>query len=148
MAGLVPFNKRASSLMNVGVDDFYNMLDDFFSAGWPSQRSLSADTFKVDIQEDEGGYYVAAELPGVKREELSLSMDDGRLTIAVSRSESSEDGGKNYLHKERRFSSMQRSILLADADASGVKARLENGVLNVSIPKQVKQNTAVAIEVE
>jgi len=148
MAGLVPFNKRKSDLMNVGVDDFYNVLDDFFSDAWPFRRGAAVSTFKVDIQEDDKNYFVAAELPGVKKDEISIAMDDGRLQISVDRDENIEDNSKNYVHRERRCSSMQRSILLADADAKSIKAKLDNGVLSVTVPKKEVEDHTVKIEIE
>ena len=54
MTGLVPFNRKRNDLMNVGFDDFSNMLDDFFTGSWPTQRSLAGDTFKIDIQDSDG----------------------------------------------------------------------------------------------
>ncbi len=148
MAGLVPFNKRKSDLMNVGVDDFYNMLDDFFSDAWPFRRGLPVNTFKVDIQEDEKNYFVAAELPGVKKDEIGISMEDGKLQISVNRDENIEDTSKNYVHRERRSCSMHRSILLADADSGSIKARLDNGVLNITVPKKENEDRSVRIEIE
>lgn len=148
MAGLVPFNKKKSEISNVGFDDFYNMIDDFFTAGWPFRRNLAGDTFKVDIQDDEKNYFVTAELPGVKKEEISIAMDEGKLHISVAREENTDEESKNYVHRERRYSSMQRSIFLADADEGSIKAKLDNGILNITVPKLEKQDHSVKIEVE
>ncbi|KXG42684.1 hypothetical protein [Tepidibacillus decaturensis] len=60
MAGLVPFNRKKTDLLSTGFADFYNMLDDFFTDGWPVRRSLAGDTFKVDVQEDDKNYFVVA----------------------------------------------------------------------------------------
>ncbi|MDR2089800.1 MAG: Hsp20 family protein, partial [Clostridiales Family XIII bacterium] len=86
MAGLVPFNRKDGSLARTGVgfENFYNMLDDFFSDGWMQQgRNLLRDTFKIDVAESDGGYLVEAELPGVKKEEIDVSVDDDTLCISV-----------------------------------------------------------------
>ncbi len=148
MAGLVPFNKKKSELMNFGIDDFYNALDDFFTDNWPFRKGFAADTFKVDIQEDDKSYFVTADLPGVKKEELSITIDGGKLCISVAREEKTEDEKKNYVHKERRYSSMRRNIMLEDAAADGVTAKLDNGVLSVTVPKKEKQDTSVKVEVK
>jgi HSP20 family protein len=148
MAGLVPFNKRKSDFMNVGIDDFYGMLDDFFTEGWPFRKNLTVGSFKVDIQEDGKNYFVAAELPGVKKEELSIAMDEGKLRISVTRDENTEEENKNYVHRERRYCSMHRDILLADANAAGIKAKLDNGILSITVPKKEKQDNSVKIEIE
>ncbi len=145
MPRLVPFNRRGN-LVNTGFEDFYNMLDDFFTET-PS-RSLAGDTFKIDLQEDEKNYYIEADLPGVTKKELTVAIDDNHLQISVIRDEKTEEEKKNYLHKERRYSSMQRSIYLTNADSAGVKAKLDNGVLTMTIPKKGAEDKSVKVEIE
>ncbi len=146
MAGLVPFNKNFGIRSNA-FEDFYNMLDDFFSDTWP-RRSLNGDTFKVDIQKKEKEYCIEAELPGVKKEEINIELNDGKLSISVNREKNIKEDAKHFLHRERRFSSMQRSIYLADAKAEGIKAKLQDGVLNLTVPKEAKTDNAVKISIE
>ena len=67
MAGLVPFNRKITNTLSNGFEDFYNMLDDFFTDNLPTRRSLDRDTFKIDVEEKEKEYQVKAELPGVKK---------------------------------------------------------------------------------
>lgn len=146
MAGLIPFNRNSSMFTHAG--DLYNMLDDFFNDNWSTRRSLMSDTFKLDVKEDNTEYMIEVDLPGVKKEDVSLSLEDGRLTLSVSRDEETSDDSKNYIHRERRFSSMQRSIYLADADEAGVSAKLDNGVLSITVPKQVKSPASCQIEIQ
>ena len=150
MAGLIPLNRRNNGLAragaNTGFEDFYNMLDDFFSDGLLQGRSLLRDTFKIDIEETEQEYRVEAELPGVKKEEIDLNVDDESLCITVNRVE--EGGGKNYIHRERRFTSMSRRVRLAGAKLDAIKAKLEGGVLTVTIPKETKAEASRKIDIE
>lgn len=148
MAGLIPFNRRKNDLLRSEFGDFSSMLDDFFSESFPFRRSLETDTFKVDVEENEKEYIVHAELPGVKKEEISLSLDDGRLRIAVSRNEEKEEKNKNYLHRERRICSMERNIFLQEAGEENIKAKLEHGVLKIEIPKIPHVDTSKRIEIE
>ncbi|NLP48799.1 MAG: Hsp20/alpha crystallin family protein [Clostridiales bacterium] len=150
MAGLVPFNRRRGELVHTGFGDLYNVLDDFFSDGWGVRRTLANDTFKLDVQEDDKGYYIEAELPGVEKDELKISLNEGRLIIGVEREEKSnnEDEDKNYVHRERRYCSMRRSIYLPDADVSNVSAKLDKGELQVTVGKAEKQVTSVEVQVE
>ena len=149
MAGLVPFNRNKLSVRPTGgFEDFYNMLDDFFSDRWFPSRSLAADTFKVDVQEHENEYCIEAEMPGVKKEEINLELNEGKLTISVNREEEVEENKKNYIHRERRISSMQRAVYLADADSEGINAKLENGVLNITIPKLKKADNTIKIDIQ
>lgn len=148
MAGLIPFNKRPSDLMGTGFDGFQNMLDDFFSVGWPLRRSLAADTFKIDVQDNEKDYVVEAELPGVDKEDVTVSLEEGRLTIQVNKEENTEQKDKNYIHRERRCTAMSRSLYLADAADEGVRGKLDNGVLAITVPKRTQSDRSYKIEIE
>ena len=152
MAGLVPFNRRNGNLTRtgtgIGFENFYNMLDDFFGDGMMPSRNLLRDTFKIDIEDAEKEYLVEAELPGIKKEEIDLGIEEDNLCISVNRSEESNKDGKNFIHRERRASSMSRRIRLADANLAEIKAKLEEGVLTVTIPKQDKSLTSRKIDIE
>jgi HSP20 family protein len=149
MAGLVPFNRRRKDLMSTGFEDFQNMLDDFFVEDWPRPRSLMKDTFKIDVKEDDNEYMVEAELPGMTKEDVSLSIEDGRLSISVNKEEVKEDQDqKNYIHRERRYTSMQRNVFLAEAADEGITAKLKDGVLMITVPKKVHEDKSRAIEIE
>lgn len=148
MANMVPFNRRNSDLMNVGFGGLYNMLDDFFTEGWPLRRSLMGNTFKVDVKEDETSFTVEADLPGVKKEEVTVAMDENRLRISVAHEERIEEERQSYVHRERSFISMQRNIILGNADAANIKAKLVDGVLTVTVPKLEPKANSVNIDVE
>ena len=148
MTGLVPFNRKNTSLLSTGFEDFYNMLDDFFSDSRSSIRSLYRDTFKINVQQNDTEYLIEAELPGVNKEEIDVDLNDGRLNISVKREEKINEEKKNYIHRESRFASMSRSVYLADADAKGIKAKLDNGVLNITVPRQEKGVKPERIEIE
>ena len=145
MSGLIPFN-RNRNLQETGYDNFYDMLDDFFNDSF-SRRNLQLDTFKLDIQEEDKQYVVEAELPGVKKDEIDVSLNDGRLTISVEHNENSENKEKNYIHKERRFSSMKRMIVLADASPNHISAKLDEGLLRIIVPKVEKTDNTKKIEI-
>ena len=148
MAGLIPFNRKKNDLLRNEFGDFGSMLDDFFSESFPFRRSLEADTFKVDVEDSEKEYIVHAELPGVKKEEVSLSLEDGRLRISVQRDEEKEEKDKNYIHRERRVCSMERNIFLQEAGEENIKAKLEHGVLKIEIPKKPHVDTSRRIEID
>ena len=152
MAGLVPFNRRNNNLARtgtgIGFENFYNMLDDFFSDGLMQSRNLLKDTFKIDIEEKESEYIIEAEVPGIAKDEIDLSIEDNHLCISVTRSEDVNKDGKNYIHRERRASSMSRRVRLADAKLDEIKAKLEGGILSVTIPKNVKANSSRKIDIE
>ena len=150
MVGLVPFNKRNRSLSaNSRFDDFYNVLDDFFSSDWPLKRSLAFDTFKVDVRDNGSEYLIDAEMPGIDKKDIKVEFDDdGKLLISVTKDESGEEKEGNYIHKERRCVSMSRSIYLSDADRNGIKAKLNDGLLRIAVPKDEKIGKSVTIDVD
>ena len=149
MAGLVPFNKKNKEIStNTGFEDFYNVLDDFFSNDWPFRRTLTHDTFKVDVEDNGNEYLIEAEVPGIDKKDINVELNDGKLMISITRDENSEPKKKNFIHRERRYSSMSRSIYLEDAKPDGIKAKLENGLLKVVVPKEEKPNNSITIDVE
>lgn len=149
MLGLTPFSKNQLQKRN-GYDlmDFYNMFDDFFDDGLFGVRNLRNDTFKMDVKEQEQGYLIEAELPGIKKEEIKLDYQDGRLMISISRQEEVNEEKENYIHRERRTSSMQRSLYLKDVNIQGIEAKLEDGVLKISLPKTEVASNRLQIEVK
>lgn len=130
----------------MGSDDFNNMIDNFFSEPWFMGRMR--DTFRVDVQQKENEYLIEAELPGVSRDEVSIELADGSLQIAVKREENVNDSGRDYIHRERRISSMSRSVYLADTAQEGVRAKLDNGILKVTVPRQKRADNSRRIEIE
>lgn len=145
MAGLIPFNRGKNEL---SPRNLFGLMDDFFSDAWPMGRSLVGDTFKVDVKESDSAYIVEAEMPGITKEEISLSLRDEQLTIGVARSDEANKDQDNYIHRERRCASMQRSIYLAGACEEGVEAKLESGVLQISVPKRTGPGASRQIEIK
>jgi len=150
MTGLIPFNRRGNHLMSIGAgfEDFYNMIDGFFSESMLHSRSLTRDTFKIDIEETDKEYRIEAELPGVRKDQITLNVEDDNLNILVTRMEEIKDESKNYLHRERRASSMSRRVRLANVKLDEIKAKLEEGILTVTIPKHEKVASTRKIEIE
>jgi len=137
MAGLVPFGT------GFALDSFF---DELFKPSALSRTNFCG--FKMDVKEDDKAYLIEADLPGIKKEDVALSLREGTLEIAVNREEKTEDADTGvYLHRERRFSSCKRSVYLGDADAAEVGANLEDGVLLVTVPKIAKVDTARTIEI-
>jgi len=77
-------------------------------------------------------------------------MNEEKLTIAVKYSEDVDDSdaSKNYIHRERRRTSMTRGAVLRDADAEAITAKLEDGVLTVNVPKKTPVSTSRKISLD
>jgi len=148
MANLIPFNWKKNNVSNSNFDDFSNMLEDFFDNDFLGRRSLRNDSFKLDLEEKEKEYVIEAEIPGVKREEIDLSYNDNRLRIAIKKEENKENKNKNYIHRERRLTSMERSIILNDIDEKEIKAKLDDGILTIIVPKKYKETNKLKINID
>jgi HSP20 family protein len=144
LTGLMPFNRRSTGLTNTGVDDFYN----FWGDRWPQDRSISRNVFKIDVRETDDKYMLEAELPGIKKDEIDINVDDKMLSISVNREEKADEEKEYYIHKERVLSSMSRTLRLSNANLSDINAKLDNGMLTIDIPKQNKVNEARRIEIQ
>ena len=95
----------------------------------------------VDISEDEKEFLVKAELPGVKKEEVRVTVDDGVLNISGERKTEKEEKTKKYHRVERAYGKFERTFTLPDkADPSKIVADFKDGVLHVHLPKSEKSN--------
>ena len=111
-------------------------MDRFFNrAVNGADEGMGTAAYPVDIHEDENHIYVEAELPGFKREEIEVNFDQGVLTINASR-QSEEQQGETHLN-ERRFTRVSRRFSMPNTvDTGKVQAKLEDGVLRLTLPKR------------
>ena len=138
-----------------------NLFDDFFddSFGMMNARSPlygkhARNLMKTDIHEtdDAKAYRFAVELPGFKKNEISLDIKDGYLTIAAQKGLDKDEQDKKgrVLRQERYAGACSRSFYVGNVKPEDVKAKYEDGVLSVIVPKEdVKKlaaSTAIAIE--
>lgn len=145
---------RATGLQPFGRDPFASfrremdrLFDDFFAPAEARSFAPSAQGGQgagmimpsVDVHETDQAFMVTAELPGIDLKDVELSLDDNVLTLrGEKRSEGNEEqGGRRY--SERSFGRFERSIPLpAEVDAERVEASCENGVLKVTLPKNMQ----------
>jgi HSP20 family protein len=89
----------------------------------------------VDVVREDGHLVVRADLPGLKPEEVKIEVEDDILTVSGVHRESKEDKESDYVRRERRYGSFSRSMTLpVGVDASKIKAKTHNGVVEVTIP--------------
>lgn len=121
----------------------------------PAERSLEKMAASdwhplVDVSEDGDGYHIHAELPGVKREDVALTVEDGVLSIRGKRESRREEGGGalKFHRVERAYGSFARSFRLPeDADADAVSAVFRDGVLEVLLPRcEAKRSRTIEIK--
>ena len=104
--------------------------------GQQSSGRATAWAPALDISERKDAYLVAVELPGLKPEDLDITMEDGLLTIQGERQFTSESSEQQFHRVERRYGAFRRSITLpAHVMAEGIQASFEDGVLQILVPK-------------
>lgn len=104
---------------------------------------------RLDIAEDDKAYTITVEVPGVSRDDVDLSVDDGALVIRGEKRQSSEDRQDNYHCIERSYGRFQRVLdLPQDADEDNIGARFADGVLTITVPKSETGGRGRRIEVQ
>ena len=124
-----------------------NLFDDFFTDPFsmiPSGRDVlygkhGKNLMKTDVRETENAYEVDIDLPGFKKDEISVDLKDGYLTIRAAKGLDKDEKDKRgkMIRQERYSGSMQRSFYVGDAvTEEDIHAKFENGVLTLSVPKK------------
>lgn len=121
-----------------------NMLEDFFAPFTPYSSLLSrrdGGAFvspRMNLVETDKAFEVEAEMPGVKKEDIKVSIDNRRVSIeGEAKRETAEKEGENVVYAERSTRKFARTFTLpADVDDAGAQAKLENGILMLTLPKK------------
>ncbi|AKJ63310.1 Hsp20/alpha crystallin family protein [Kiritimatiella glycovorans] len=117
--------------MNELFEDFFGEMPAFRDT-----ERFGAVVPRFEVAETDSAISVDAELPGMKEDDLELTLDGDVLTIAGEKQQESEDKKKNYYVSERSYGRFQRSIPLPDGvDTENIRANFKNGVLHVEVPK-------------
>jgi len=120
------------------------------SKDFEDEVSMSAWRPVVDIFDTDNAIVIKADLPGIKKDGVSVDVKDNVLTIKGERSLTKEIKEENYYRKERSFGKFQRSFTLPEAiNSAGIKANFKNGVLEIEVPKaEEKKPKQISINVE
>lgn len=121
------------------LENFQSRINKFFGE-FPSSGFDFAFSFnpKIDISDDEKNIYVEAEIPGVKKENINISLEDNILTIKGDKKSKSEDNNKekNYYRSERSYGSFTRSFTLpSEVNPDSCEAKFEDGILKITVAK-------------
>nr|WP_325299173.1 Hsp20/alpha crystallin family protein [uncultured Dysosmobacter sp.] len=140
-----------------------NLFDEFFDDDFPMipMRSIrnplygknAKNLMKTDVRETDNTYELDVDLPGFKKDEVQLDLKDGYLTISAAKGldKDQEDKKGKYIRQERYAGACSRSFFVGEGiEPRDVSAKFEDGILRVSLPKQVKKelprNSTIAIE--
>jgi len=137
-----------------------NLFDEFFNDFTRPSKAVmryqtpSSSVMRTDIKETENGFELDIDLPGFKKSDVQAELKEGYLTISASTSK--DDGEKDkdgkYIRRERYYGSCSRSFYVGEAvTQEDIKARFEDGILKVSVPKkemkpEVEESKYIAME--
>jgi HSP20 family protein len=124
---------------SMNFDPFRTMDDFFYLPRMPFFRAVAPEPeMKIDLSEDAKAYYLKAELPGVKKEDIHVGIDGNELSInAEMRKEKEEKEGTTVLRSERYFGRWSRSFTLGvPVDEAKAEAKYSDGILMLTLPKK------------
>lgn len=105
---------------------------------WGSQ------VLRTDIRQTDEAYLLETEMPGVKKEDIELIRENGVLTISVRSAAPNNDDG--YVRRERVFGELKRSFVLDNIDEETISAKLDSGILYITLPKTKREQGRINIE--
>ena len=132
--------------------------DDWMDFGFPEvEKALygkhASHEMKTDVRETDSGYEVYIDLPGFKKDEINIQLDNGYLSISAAKGLDKDEQDKEgkYIRKERYAGSMSRSFYVGNAiTQDDIKAKYESGILRLSVPKkaaeEIESAKRIAIE--
>ena len=132
--------------------------DDWMNFGFPEDEKAlygkhASHEMKTDVRETDSGYEVDIDLPGFKKDEINIQLDNGYLSISAAKGLDKDEQDKEgkYIRKERYAGSMSRSFYVGNAiTQDDIKAKYESGILRLSVPKkaaeEIESAKRIAIE--
>ncbi|MBP3436387.1 MAG: Hsp20/alpha crystallin family protein [Clostridia bacterium] len=100
--------------------------------------------FQWDIRKKDNAYVIEADLPGVKKEDVTLSVEEDVLTVSAKRERATAEEEENgYVRGERAFGSFSRRLDVSEVDQDGITAKLEDGVLTLVLPLKMEKAPVV-----
>ena len=136
MFNLIPFNRKSELTPR---ENFFNQVfDQFFREDFFAPFNAAANSFHVDLKETDDSYLIKADLPGMKKEDITIRFDNDYLTIYAKRNEETEVKESSYLRRERRYGEFSRSFYIRNVRDENIEAEFNDGVLTVTLPKRDK----------
>ena len=138
-----------------------NLFDEFFTDPFAAVNAEvnnrlygknAKNLMKTDIKEKQNSYELAIDLPGFKKDEISIDLSNGYLTIQAAKGLDKDEQDKDgrYIRRERYAGSMSRSFYVGDVKPEDVSAKFEDGILKLDLPKagqrRLPENNRICIE--
>ena len=134
MFELIPFDRHSRNM--AGFDPFHmlNEMDRRFFTGVPS-----VSVFNTDVIDTGDAFKLECELPGFKKEDIKIDIENDCLTISAERSSDDKDEKDNYVKRERFYGSFTRSFDVSGINVDNIEAGYSDGVLTVTLPKKAAE---------
>jgi HSP20 family protein len=131
MFELVPYSRKRNLTFYSPFDELEEMQRRFFGEN-------AVKEFRTDIRDNGESYMLEAELPGFKKEDISVNIEGDTMTIRAERADSTEekDGKGNFVKRERCYGSFSRSFDMDGIRTEDVSAAYEDGILKLTLPKK------------
>ncbi|MDN5203296.1 Hsp20/alpha crystallin family protein [Fulvivirgaceae bacterium BMA10] len=143
---LVKYRNRFNDFAPIS---FNSLLDNFFNDSWDNTSENNRFFPKVDVAETDKSFEISLAVPGIKKEDFKIDVNDGLITISGERKFINEDKGKNYHSIETQYGSFNKSFQLPDnVKVDKIEAKYEDGILLVNVPKDQKKTLKSKIEVK
>ncbi len=128
--------RRHPTAMTRFQDDVNNLFSRFFESFEPMLGLEGTWTPVLDVAETDNEFMVKAELPGMKAQDIEVTVRDNNLVISGEKKETEERKEQNWYHVERRYGSFYRTIPLpSNVDAEKIQATCQDGILSIRLPK-------------
>ena len=134
MFELIPIDRRGR---NVSVYDPFRELEEMERRFFGSPAS-TVSAFRTDVTDTGDAYKLEAELPGFKKEDIKIDIENDCLTISAERKLETEDNKANFVKRERFYVSYSRSFDVSGINVDGIEAAYTDGVLTLNMPKKVE----------
>ena len=131
MFELIPFDRHARS---VAAFDPFREMDELERSFFGNGRNVSS--FRTDVIDTGDAYKLEAELPGFKKDDIQIDVENDVLTISAKRSEEKKDEKHNVVKRERFYGSFSRSFDVSGINVDGIEASYTDGVLTLTMPKK------------
>ncbi len=134
MFELIPFDRRNH---RVSVYDPFRAFDEMERAFFGSQQPAVL-SFRTDVTDTGDSYKLEAELPGFKKDDIKIDIENDCLTISAERHENKNEQKPNFVKRERMYGSYSRSFDVSGIDVDRISAAYTDGVLTLELPKKVE----------
>ena len=135
MFELIPFERRGN---RVSAYDPFRMLDEMERSFFGGNNHPAMSTFRTDVTDTGDAFVLDAELPGFKKEDIKIDVENDCLTISAERKLDEEEKQKNFIKRERFYGSFSRSFDVSGVNVDGIEAAYNDGVLKRTMPKKVE----------